>query len=164
MKRLSKQQADQNLNIVIQCYKSMFGFDLSYMQVILDEQPHYRDGSVVQGKPKGWNAGSATDGGVIYINPDVESVFAFYGMPRNTDVNAFNIHMIAHELAHEIYARHASPGFKRQILNLARSSGFHTVYLDTVPKSKYAEELFCEYLAAVVAKFSNSGRKPDYAA
>jgi hypothetical protein len=145
--RISKRLADRVFRDIVGAYLRNFGFDLSYMRYVLDERPHYRDGRIVRGKPKGWAAGSAADGGIVYINPDLGSVFQYYGMPQGTNPEQFCRQIMGHEIAHEIWREHASPEFQRKIIKEAHQKGFQTPYLKTVPEKQYDEELFCEYLS-----------------
>lgn len=145
-RKLSNDLAARVFREIVAGYRN-FGFDLPYMRYVLDEKPHYRDGRIVRGKPKGWAAGSAADGGIVYINPDLGSVFQYYGMPPGTDPEQFCRQVMGHEIAHEIWREHASPEFRRKIIKEARQKGFQTPYLKTVPEKHYDEELFCEYLS-----------------
>ena len=145
-RKLSNDLAARVFRETVAGYRN-FGFDLPYLRYVLDEKPHYRDGRIVRGKPKGWAAGSAADGGIVYINPDLGSVFQYYGMPPGTDPEQFCRQIMGHEIAHEIWREHASPEFRRKIIKEARQKGFQTPYLKTVPGKQYNEELFCEYLS-----------------
>ena len=131
---------------LISLYQNKFGFDLSYMKFVWSTQAHYADGRVSDMPAHKW-AGCHTRTGIVYVNLQYHKAFAYYG---DGDLP----HILAHELAHEVYEKHASDAFKSWVINKAQKEGYCTPYLSSYNKAampdKYLTELFCEYLAKLV--------------
>ena len=145
---------------VVSRYKTLFGFDLSYMTFKVDKQPVYTNGQPCYEYDFDECAGDWTELGWIRLNPDMKSVIDNYGIAwhGSDDVEEFTRIIIAHELAHELWNNVAGEDFKRNVLDKARRENFSTVYLKTVKPSKLREETFCEYIAnAVVHEDGKSG-------
>ena len=141
---------------VVSRYKTLFGFDLSYMTFKVDKQPVYTNGEPCYEYDFDECAGDRTTLGWIRLNPDMKSVMNRYGV--DGDVNQFTKFIIAHELGHEVWDNIVGEDFKRDILSKAESENFSTAYLETVSPSKLREETFCEYMAnAIVHEDGKSG-------
>lgn len=139
---------NMNFKYCIRKYKELYDFDLSYMKLKISSQPVFNDGSPCKYLKPEETGGSWTKLGYVQINPNIESVMDFYKIKLSK--YKFNLIIIAHELAHEIYNNLCGEDFKRFILNKAKKENFHTVYLDHVPSKKKKEETFCEYLANTI--------------
>ena len=147
---------------VIDKYKSKYGFNLSYMKLVISEVPVFNNGKPNKDMKPEESGGSWTKLKKIYINPDVDSVMKHYKVTcSKTDYITI---IIAHELAHEIWNNVCNEYFKKIILVKARKEDFHTVYLDSLDKSykKYKEEVFCEYLANSILNDKNIILKIDF--
>ena len=70
---------------VISRYKTLFGFDLSYMTFKVDKQPMYTNGEPCYEYDFDECAGDRTTLGWIRLNPDMKSVMDRYGV--DGDVN-----------------------------------------------------------------------------
>lgn len=136
----------------IEAYLSMLDIDLSYIDFKTSKQPVYNNGEpCFEYKPEEC-AGDWTSLGWIRMNPDFQSAKDHYGISGISDEDFAHV-IVAHELAHEIWHKHASLELKKQVLNDAQ--GFTTPYLKTVKSSKLPEETFCEWLATKATQRKN---------
>lgn len=134
---------------ILDQYFKRFGFDLSYMKFIVDNQPVYTNGEPCYEYDEDECAGDWTQLGWIRLNPDMKSVMDRYGVAwhGSDDIEEFTKLIIAHELAHEVWNNIADDQFKNDVIEKANDENFSTTYLETVNTNKLAEETFCEYLA-----------------
>lgn len=121
--------------------------DVSYMQWESSERGVMTDGRLSDMDPAN-HGGSWTDDNIIYVNPDLTSVIANYGV--DMPVMEFAAWIICHELSHELWQYVLSDEAKRHIVSTARSKGFSTAYLKTVKPEKLDKEMFCEYIASMM--------------
>lgn len=141
-----------DIDYVLEQYRKIFNFDLSYMKFKVSSQPVYINGEPCHEYDQDECAGDWTELGFIRLNPDMKSVMDRYGVEWHnaTDIDIFTKKIIAHELAHEMWNKVASDEFKRMIYKTAVDTGFTTAYLKTVRPSKIEEETFCEAMADIV--------------
>lgn len=141
---------EREIQEVLDAYRRLYGFDLSYMRFRVDPQPVHVDGSPCYELDPDECGGDCTRLGWIRLNPDMRSVMRRYGV--DGDVQEFTRAIIAHELAHELWNSVVSEDFKRDVLDRAERENFSTVYLKTVRPSKLREETFCEWMANAVTR------------
>lgn len=142
---------EREIQEVLDAYRRLYGFDLSYMRFRVDPQPVHVDGSPCRELDPDECGGDCTRLGWIRLNPDMRSVMRRYGV-EGVPVRDFAKAIIAHELAHELWNNVVDEAFKQSILDKARRENFSTVYLETVRPSKLREETFCEWMANAVTR------------
>jgi len=142
----NKDLIKKNFEYVISKYKELYKYDLSYMKLEISSQPVYSNGKPCHELKQEEYGGCWTKLEKIYINPNIKDVMNYYKV-KNLILRDFNILIIAHELAHEIYNNVCDDRFKYDINKKIKKEKFHTVYLDHVKENKMEEESFCEYLA-----------------
>lgn len=132
-------------------YNVKLGIDLSYMKCKISDMPEHTDGSAAP-EYVGKSAGCRTSKGYIVINPDLEKPMKYYGSTAK-NINEFLFKIIAHELGHEVYAKHNNATVQRYIDEAMRMD-FDTEYLnhEKYTKVKYQEELFCEFMGYYLYK------------
>jgi len=148
---LLKTSSDSDFEKIKGILQKMFNADLSGMRLKVSNQPVFNNGRInAKMNPLDY-AGCHTTKGFIQVatKPHLEKVIQRYNV-RDTPVSSFRRHMIAHELAHEVYNKHMTKAQKEQYRKKLQS--FRTVYTDTVPKDKLDQEKFCEFVAAEVIK------------
>lgn len=137
-------------NDVVSMYKEKLGVDLSYMHFRTGKLPLRIDGSICYDLKPEECGGDWTSKQFIRLNPDILSVKRHYGIESMSDYE-FELHIIAHELAHEIWNNIASQKDKDYVVSLAHDKSFSTQYLDSLskdmPQSKRDQETFCEMLS-----------------
>lgn len=139
-------------NDVIRKIKIKYGLDLGYMKCKISDMPEHTDGTSAP-EYVGKSAGCRTNKGYIVLSPNPEKVRAFYGEKHpEKNLEEFEFKLIAHELAHEIYATFKPEALVNRYIEDAYNSHFKTNYLT---KGKYngdklREELFAEYFADVL--------------
>lgn len=137
----------------LEIYKKLYKFDLYYMDIEMSDIPLNTNGKPSKFVTKEQFGGCWTTKQIIYINPHFELPVKYYEKvcDKETYMRILKI-IIAHELAHEIYANHASIEFKKEIKKKIKDENFTTSYIQAldINYEKYDEERFCEYLAAQI--------------
>ncbi len=140
-------------NKILETYKKLFKFDLYYIDIEMSDIPLNTNGEPSKFVTKEQFGGCWTNRQTIYINPHFESAVKYYEKvcDKETYMRVLKT-VIAHELAHEIYAVHASLQFKKEIKKKVKDENFTTSYIQALDTTyeKYDEECFCEYLAVQV--------------
>lgn len=135
---------------VLSAYKKKYGIDMSDIKFIEDPIPRFNNGKKVPKKAGIVPGGSWTKSKRVYLAPDMQPAMDIYGVDE--DKTKFLKRIIAHELGHEVWYRHADDGFKRRVKEMISRYKFSTPYLESVPANKKDEEGFAEYMASQILK------------
>ena len=140
---------------VISIYYDSYHIDLSYMKIAISEVPLSTNGKPSTYVTPEQFGGCHLHNKTIVYNKYFEKSVMYYchKCDKDTYITALK-QVTAHELAHEIWFRHADDHFKNKIIDEAISNDFQTVYTKSLNQnsSKYKEELFCEYLVNTIDK------------
>lgn len=132
-------------------YKSIFRWNLDHMKLLFTDNCINIDGSVNNKMLSHQCPGCWTSINVIYLNHQLVKCMEYYNVKGN--LKDFQIVILTHELAHEVWNNILSDNDKQIHIKAIRNSGFWSRYLDYVKKEKQDEELFCEYYANKVKRY-----------
>lgn len=120
-----------------------FGYNINYLKLIINNNCIDINGKAINMKEP--CSGSWTKNKIIYMGnlEHQQKVINFYKLNYKPDY--FFKLMVAHEIGHEIWNNHLSENEKKKY-NL-KLNNFKTDYLKIVPKHKYEEERFSEYVS-----------------
>ena len=129
--------------------KKLFGYDISYMKLVISNQPVYNNGTPNTEMNPLQYGGCWIKNKTIQVADyqHLKKVMKYYGV-KNISLLNFSRHLIAHELAHEIYKNILSDSEKNNFKEKLKD--FRTVYTDIIRSDKLDEEKFCEYIAITI--------------
>lgn len=139
-------------NIIKGQIKELFGYDISYMKLIISNIPVYNNGKINTKMNPLQYGGCWTQNQIVQIanHNHLKKVMKYYNIENEMSVLNFSRHLMIHELSHEIYnnilTNDEKNNFKTKLKN------FRTVYTDTVSSEKLDSEKFCEYIAVTLMK------------
>ena len=132
--------------------KELFGYDVSYMKLIISNKPVYNNGKPnIEMNPLKYG-GCWTQNKIIQIadHQHLKKVMKYYKIEKEMSVLNFSRHLMVHELSHEIYNNILTNNEKNKYQQKLKN--FRTVYTDTVSPQKLDSEKFCEYIAVSLMK------------
>ena len=145
-------------NATILAYYKLYNINLSYMKIRISEVPLDTKGRPTDKILPEQFGGCHCQNKTIFYNKYFEKAVKYYTgkSDKKTYIETLKT-VTAHELAHEIWFKHADDNFKNEIVEKAINSNFQTEYTKTLNKnfSKYKEELFCEYLAYTIKPYQS---------